>query len=100
MKRPTSNFLEMLCTKEVGIAAIALASIGFHLILRFGVRTTGTVFGFPTHTIPLMAALACGVPLVVDLAVSLFHGKFSSDLLAGISIVTSVILGEFLAGTL
>src|SRR5581483_2000689 len=30
----------------------------------------------------------------------LAHGEFGSDLLAGISIVTSVILGEYLAGTL
>jgi heavy metal translocating P-type ATPase len=51
--------------------------------------------------LPLLAALGLGgVPLVWDLLAKLFRREFGSDLLAGISIVTSVILGEYLAGTL
>jgi heavy metal translocating P-type ATPase len=38
--------------------------------------------------------------LVLGLLTHLYRGEFGSDLLAGISIVTSVILGEYLAGTL
>lgn len=50
---------------------------------------------------PLYGALALGGgPLVVGLTRELLRRNFSSDLLAGISIVTSVILGEYLAGTL
>jgi heavy metal translocating P-type ATPase len=41
-----------------------------------------------------------GIPLVGDLLAKLVTGSFGSDLLAGISIVTSVILGEYLAGVL
>ena len=41
-----------------------------------------------------------GVPLVLELLVHMFKREFGSDLLAGISIVTSVLLGEYLAGTL
>ena len=100
MKRQTSNIIAILYTKEVIIAAIALVAIGIHLILRFGVETTGTVFGFPSQAIPLLVALACGTPLVFGLVIHLSRLEFSSDLLAGISIVTSVILGEYLAGTL
>ena len=100
MKRQTSNIIAILYTKEVIIAAIALVAIGVHLILRFGIETTGTVFGFPPQTIPLLVALACGTPLVFSLVIHLSRLEFSSDLLAGISIVTSVILGEYLAGTL
>jgi heavy metal translocating P-type ATPase len=37
---------------------------------------------------------------VLDLAVKLIQREFGSDLLAGISIVTSVVLGEYLAGSL
>ena len=96
MKQLTSIF----STKEVSIAVIALVSIGLHLILRFGVETTGTVFGYPSHTIPLFVALTCGIPLLLGLVLHLSRLEFSSDLLAGISIVTSVILGEYLAGTL
>ena len=39
-------------------------------------------------------------PLVFGLAGKLLRRQFGSDLLAGISIVTAVILGEYLAGTL
>ena len=51
--------------------------------------------------LPLVAALAVGgLPLVWGLARKLFAGTFGSDLLAGISIVTSILLGEYLAGVL
>ncbi len=51
--------------------------------------------------LPLVAMLiAGGIPLVGDLFMKLASGIFGSDLLAGISIVTSVILGEYLAGVL
>src|SRR5262245_63518191 len=40
------------------------------------------------------------MPIVLELLVKLLHREFGSDLLAGISIVTSVLLGEYLAGTL
>jgi heavy metal translocating P-type ATPase len=100
MKRQTSDFIAILYTKEVIIAAIALGAIGIHLILRFGSEIPGLVFGFPLQAIPLLIALLCGTPLVFGLVIHLSRFEFSSDLLAGISIITSVILGEYLAGTL
>ncbi len=100
MKRHTSNIIAVLSNKDVIIAAIALLAIGIHLILRFAVEMTGTVLDFPPQTIPLLIALACGTPLLFGLVLHLTRLEFSSDLLAGISIVTSIILGEYLAGTL
>ena len=51
--------------------------------------------------LPLVVMLLLGgVPLVWDLATKLLSGTFGSDLLAGISIVTSIVLGEYLAGVL
>ncbi|WP_373926504.1 heavy metal translocating P-type ATPase [Paludisphaera borealis] len=101
MKKSTSDVIAALgAKKEVVIAVIAVAAIGIHLVLRFGVAATGAVFGLPAQEVPLLVALACGVPLVVDLMIHMARGEFSSDLLAGISIVTSVVLGEYLAGTL
>ena len=100
MKRPTSNIIAALHAKEVIIAAIALAAIVVHLILRFGVEKPGAVVGLQSQDIPLLLALTSGIPLVVGLVIRLSRLEFSSDLLAGISIVTSVILGEYLAGTL
>lgn len=50
---------------------------------------------------PLWIALgAGGIPLVLELLIKLVRAEFGSDLLAGISIVTAIILGEYLAGTL
>lgn len=51
--------------------------------------------------IPLLAVLTLGgIPLVCQLCVKLFKGEFGADLLAGISIITAVLLDEFLAGSL
>jgi heavy metal translocating P-type ATPase len=51
--------------------------------------------------VPLVAMLLLGgVPLVASLLGNLVRGEFGSDLLAGISIVTSIVLGEYLAGVL
>jgi heavy metal translocating P-type ATPase len=50
---------------------------------------------------PLLAALMLGGgPLIWDLLKKVAKFEFGADLLAGISIVTSVILGEYLAGVL
>jgi heavy metal translocating P-type ATPase len=103
MTKPTRprSALSVLRTTEGLIAALAVLAIVVHLVLRYVVHTRGAVFGVPAYQLPLLAALVFGgVPLVVELVRGLFRLQFSSDLLAGISIVTSVILGEYLAGTL
>ncbi len=41
-----------------------------------------------------------GVPLLYDLLRKLLKREFGSDLLGGISIITSVLLGEYLAGSI
>ena len=76
------------------IASFAVAAILLYLILRFGVH-------MHQAEIPLLATLALGgTPLVYELLRKLFRREFGSDLLAGISIVTSVLLGEYLAGSI
>ena len=50
---------------------------------------------------PLYVVLAGGgIPLVASLVLKLVHRQFGSDLLAGISIVAAVWLGQYLAGAL
>ena len=97
--RPASDRrLPRWLNRELIIAAIAVAAIALHLALRWGARPTGAPYGIAWQDWPLIAALVLGgVPLVVDLARSLLRLEFSSDLLAGISIVTSVFLEEYLA---
>ncbi len=88
-------------SREFWIALLAIAAIVVHLILRYVVHADATTHGIPAYQLPLIAALVLGgVPLVAQLFRNLVRRQFSSDLLAGISIVTSVILGEYLAGTL
>ena len=57
--------------------------------------------GLTLADLPLVTMLVLGgLPLVWDLLRKLFAGTFGSDLLAGISIITSILLGEYLAGVL
>ena len=82
--------------KTTVIAALSVAAIVTHLALRFGFRTSPA-----TAQIPLLVTLAIGgVPLLYDLLRKLLKREFGSDLLGGISIITSVMLGEYLAGSI
>ncbi|MBM4057961.1 MAG: heavy metal translocating P-type ATPase, partial [Planctomycetes bacterium] len=57
--------------------------------------------GLTLADLPLVAMLLVGgIPLVGDLLVKLTRGSFGSDLLAGVALVTSVLLGEYVAGVL
>jgi heavy metal translocating P-type ATPase len=83
-------------TREPFIAILAVAGILLHLVLRF-------LFTVPplASRVPLYVTLVLGgVPLLVALSRRLLAREFGSDLLAGISIVTSVILGEYLVGSI
>lgn len=83
------------------IAVLAIAAIGLHLLLRWAAPASSAPSRAAVDQWPLFAALGIGgVPLVFELAMKLLRREFGSDLLAGISIVTAVVLGEYLAGTL
>jgi heavy metal translocating P-type ATPase len=87
--------------KQGMIAVLSVMAIGLHLLLRFVLAPTGELYGQPLCQLPLVAILVVGgIPLVLDLLIKLSNGQFGSDLLAGISIVTSTLLGEYLAGAL
>ena len=84
-------------------AALTLSGRG-GAVVDLGLLDPGRWFPGRSLTLaelPLVAMLLLGgVPLVLDLLRKLLGGTFGSDLLAGISIVTSVVLGEYLAGVL
>jgi heavy metal translocating P-type ATPase len=83
-------------SKNTIIAAFSIVAIVGHLVLQFGFRTAPG-----SYRIPLLATLVLGgLPLLYDLLRKLLKREFGSDLLAGISIVTSVLLGEYLAGSI
>ncbi|WP_339742348.1 heavy metal translocating P-type ATPase [uncultured Rubinisphaera sp.] len=89
---------ELLWWKQRGvlIALFSIAMIALHLILRFGFEIGEIVANGPLW----LVLFFCGIPLVWDLFLKMLHREFGSDLLAGISIVVSAILGEYLAGSL
>jgi heavy metal translocating P-type ATPase len=77
-------------------AALALTGVAAHLVLRFPVHA-----GSSLADAPLLFVLAvAGLPLVLHLLWRSLHGEFGSDQLAGVSIVASVLLHEYLAGAI
>src|SRR5690242_4482461 len=82
--------------RESLIAAIAAGGIAVHLCLRWLTAASPSL-----QRLPLYIVLAAGgAPLVFELAVKALRRQFGSDLLAGISIVTAALLGEYLAGAI
>src|SRR5437762_9903133 len=97
---PTSRFWESVTIlhrrRTTVIAVFATLAILVHLVLRFVLRTPAGM-----QQMPLLATLVFGgIPLVYELTRNLLRREFGSDLLAGISIVTSVLLHEYLAGSI
>ena len=82
--------------KTMLIAGIAILAIILHLVLRNGFKATPGIY-----QIPLVVVLVLGgVPLLYDLIRKLVKRDFGSDLLGGIAIATSVLMGEYLAGSI
>src|ERR1035438_5791015 len=80
----------LLHRKTTMIAVLAITAIVLHLALRFGFHAAPG-----TYRAPLLVALALGgTPLIYDLLRKFLRREFGSDLLGGISIITSVLLGE------
>jgi heavy metal translocating P-type ATPase len=99
--KPTLTAIPGASRKQGLIAVLAICAIAVHLFLHWALDTRAVFGDLPVYDLPLLAALLLGgVPLLFDLLGKLLGREFGSDLLAGISIVTSVVLGEHLAGTL
>lgn len=74
----------------------AVFLIAFHLFLRFASRNSSLVSNAPLF----ITLFFGGVPMLVDLATGLHRRELSTDFLAGLSVVTSIFLGEYLAGAI
>jgi heavy metal translocating P-type ATPase len=86
-------------TSPRGVKAVALASavgIAVHLALRFSTADLRPLANVPLY----VALLAGGLPLLVQLIRKLWAGEFGSDFLAGVSIVTAIVLREYLVATI
>jgi heavy metal translocating P-type ATPase len=82
-------------SKETYIAGFTLVAIVLHLLLRYALR-------FPAlpSDLPLFTVLLAGTPLLWELLKKLAKREFGSDLLAGISILTAVLLREYLVAAI
>ncbi|MEY3881858.1 MAG: cadmium-translocating P-type ATPase, partial [Pseudomonadota bacterium] len=108
---------------ERSIAVLSLLGISCYLVLRFILNISPDVYSLTVNAdlttglarlyqgkihfsttllqAPLLVVLVMGgVPLLYQLSVKLVNGDFGADLLAGISIITAVLLHEYLAGSL
>jgi heavy metal translocating P-type ATPase len=83
-------------SKETLIAGFTLVAILLHVALRYAFHSSSLTFN-----LPLFAALAIGgAPMVWELLKKIAKRQFGSDLLAGVSIVTAVLLGDFLVAAI
>jgi heavy metal translocating P-type ATPase len=82
--------------KSAVVAGLSILGILAHLLLRHLLHA-----GVEVDRIPLLVTLVLGgLPMLYDLVRRLLRLEFGSDLLGGISIITSVVLGEYLAGSI
>ena len=87
---------QVFSSLETVVALIASLSILFHLALRYLTAAPRNV-----SSIPLFVTLAIGgVPILFDLSRKLWRRELGTDVLAGVAIVTSVILGEYFVGAI
>jgi heavy metal translocating P-type ATPase len=83
-------------TKETYIAGFTLVAIALHVALKYALQ-------FPplTYNLPLFSALLVGgIPMVWQLLKKLVKRQFGSDLLAGVSIITAILLREYLVAAI
>jgi len=79
---------------DLYIAIVALAGIISHLGMRYILFLPRSHYMLPLYIVLLVG----GTPLLIGLARKLWSREFGADLLAGISIATAVILGEYIVG--
>lgn len=81
-------------TSETFIAVLSVVGMLVHLVMWLG-------FDSAAQDWPLYVVLVVGgIPLLFELLKQLWRREFGADWLAGISIVTAALLGEYLAGSI
>jgi heavy metal translocating P-type ATPase len=76
---------------QTSLAGISLLGI----LVHFGLYSRPELAQYPL----IFVLVVGGLPLIYELLAKALKGQFGSDLLAGISIITSVFLHEYLAGS-
>src|SRR5947209_7734201 len=82
-----------LLSRNSVTAAFAFVSISAYLLCRYLWRSDGRC-----ETALLVCLVFAGAPVVADLLRRILHREFGSDLLAGVSIVASASMHDYLPG--
>jgi len=82
--------------REAYIAIFTILAIVLHLGLLYGVRASPHISLLPLYAVLLLG----GAPLLLNLGQKLVKREFGSDLLAGVSILTGVLLGQYLVAAI
>ena len=85
-----------LSTLEAVIAIISALSILVHLLLRYAFHSSPLTWSIPLY----LTLIIGGVPILADVVRKLLRRELGADILAALSIVTAVILGEYLVGAI
>lgn len=93
VKVRTAQFLTSL---ESATAITAGVAILVYLVLRYLAGVSPSASAIPLY----LTLLIGGVPILLDLARQLWRREIGTDVLAGLSIITSVWLGEYLVGSI
>lgn len=94
-QRP-SRLRDFLLSRDGIIAASALIAIIVHLILRYALGLEGMAAHWPLMVI----VIGGGIPLGIDIAKSAIATRGGADTLAAVSIISSVLLGEWLVAAI
>ena len=99
--RPKTVYWRSACLNDVvarknWIVLLSAAGILAHLSLRFLFHLGSGISNFPLY----VAIALGGAPSLWGLAQRLWHREFGADLLAGLSIVTAVLTGQYLVATI
>jgi len=93
---PPGKHGRLFSSLEAVVALISTLAILLHLALRYLTATPVNV-----SSIPLFITLAIGgAPILFDLIRKLSRRQLGTDVLAGVAIITSVILAEYLVGAI
>ncbi|MGE5205029.1 MAG: heavy metal translocating P-type ATPase [Chlamydiota bacterium] len=90
---PSASFSR---SRESYIAGLTAAGIAAHFVLHYVAGTRAEIYNLPLY----LTLVIGGVPLLLGLVRRLLKAEFGSDLLAGISILSSVLLGQYLVGSI
>lgn len=95
---PTAGraFLAFASSRDGMLALASLAAIAVHLALRFGAGLDGWAADWPL----LAIVIAGGIPLTIDVIKGAIKARGGADMLAAISIISAVLLGEWLVAAI